>query len=111
MSKRNDPLLVADIAESIEKIQIYVQDLDLLAFSKDDKTKDAVVRNLAIIGEAVNKLSETFTSQHTAIEWRKIAAFRNRLIHEYFGVDYDVVWLVIHQDLQVLAQYLATLEE
>lgn len=110
MSKRNDTLLVADITESIEKIQMYVQDLDLLAFSKDDKTKDAVVRNLEIIGEAVNKLSEAFTTQHTAIEWRKIAALRNRLIHEYFGVDYDIVWLVIYQDLRVLAQYLATLE-
>jgi uncharacterized protein with HEPN domain len=61
-----------------------------------------VVRNLEIIGDAVNNLSAEFTLKNNEIEWRKIAAFRNRQIHEYFGVNYEAVWMVINSNLDGL---------
>jgi uncharacterized protein with HEPN domain len=107
MPKRNDKLLLEDILESILKIKIYTEGIDYNNFFKDEKTKDAVVRNLEIIGEAVNNLSTEFTIKNNAIEWRKIAAFRNRLIHEYFGVNYEAVWMIINLNLFELNNYIS----
>ena len=60
-------------------------------FINDDKTIDAVVRNFEIIGEAANRIPEDFKSNHPEIEWRRMIGFRNRIIHEYFGIDYNMV--------------------
>jgi uncharacterized protein with HEPN domain len=60
-------------------------------FFKDRKTQDAVVRNLEIIGEAVKHLSASLTTSHPAIPWKQIAGMRDKLIHEYFGVDLNLV--------------------
>ena len=109
MPKRNDFLLLEDILESITKIELYTKDLVFEDFYFDDKTKDAVIRNFEIIGEAVNSLSVSFTLKFDGIEWRKIAAFRNRLIHEYFGVNYEAVWLVIKNNLQELKTYILSI--
>ena len=109
MPKRNDLLLLEDIVESISKIELYTKDLLFEDFFFDDRTKDAVVRNFEIIGEAVNNLSVSFTLKFDEIDWRKIAAFRNRLIHEYFGVNYEAVWLVIKNNLQDLKSYIISI--
>ena len=106
MPKRNDSLLLQDIKESIEKIRSYVEGYGIDDFLNDSKTKDAVSRNLEIIGEAANHLSIDFTLAHSGIEWRKVAAFRNRLIHEYFGADYKAVWHIIENNLTVLYDYI-----
>ncbi len=106
MPKRNNNLLLEDILESILKIEVYTKGIDYNNFFKDEKTKDAVVRNLEIIGEAVNNLSTEFTLKNDEIEWRKIAAFRNRLIHEYFGVNYEAVWMIINSNLNSLKDYI-----
>lgn len=106
MPKRNDTLLLEDILESIFKIKQYTKGIDYNNFFDDEKTKDAVVRNLEIIGEAVNNLSAEFILKNDEVEWRKIAAFRNRLIHEYFGVNYEAVWMVINNNLDTLKDYL-----
>jgi uncharacterized protein with HEPN domain len=60
-------------------------------FQSDEKTTDAVVRNLEIIGEAAGHLPEDFTNQHSEIEWVKIVGLRNRIVHEYFGVDLQII--------------------
>ena len=91
MSRRATPLLVEDIWEAIEKIQRYVAGLDHDTFIKDDKTIDSVVRNLEIIGEAANRVPEDFRAQHTEIEWRKIIGLRNRIVHDYFSIDVEIV--------------------
>jgi uncharacterized protein with HEPN domain len=91
MSRRAKPLLVEDIWEAIEKIDRYVAGLDHDTFIKDDKTIDSVVRNLEIIGEAANRLPEDFRAQHTEIEWRKIIGLRNRIVHDYFNIDVEIV--------------------
>ena len=75
----------------------------------DRKTQDAVVRNLEIIGEAVKRLSPDLTGAHVDIPWRQIAGMRDKLIHDYFGVDLDLVWGVVEQELPALRTRLAAM--
>ena len=96
---RDFRLYLDDILEGIERIRLYVQGVDLEAFSKDRKTQDAVVRNLEIIGEAAGNLPEAVTKDAPQIEWRKIRALRNILIHEYFGISQPIVWDVVQNKL------------
>ena len=104
MSRRATPLLVEDIWEAIEKIQRYVAGLDHDAFIKDDKTIDSVVRNLKIIGEVANRVPEDFRARHTEIEWHRIIGLRNRIVHDYFSIDVEIVWEIVQKDLPVFNQ-------
>ena len=74
-------------------------------FARDDKTIDAVVRNFEIIGEAANRVPENFKSDHPEIEWRRIIGFRNRIIHEYFGINYEMVWKIKEENVPELADF------
>ena len=106
MSKRSDRLLLEDILESIRYIREYTAGLSYESFHNDRKTFDAIVRNLSIIGEAAGHLSTEFTIKFSEIEWYKVTAFRNRLVHEYFGVDYEAVWEVVTKYLSILEAYI-----
>jgi len=68
-------------------------------FQSDEKTIDAVIRNLEIIGEATTRLPEDFTDRHSEIEWVKIIGLRNRVVQEYFGVDLQIIWQILKKDL------------
>lgn len=92
MSKRAPTLLVEDIIDSANKILDYTNNLSFEEFTKDGKTVDAVIRNFEIIGEAANRLSEDFKDEHSDIDWHRIRGFRNRIVHDYFGIDYSIVW-------------------
>ncbi|MBT8366388.1 MAG: DUF86 domain-containing protein [Deltaproteobacteria bacterium] len=109
MSKRPLELLIEDIWESIEKIERYTEGMTQDNFVSDEKTTDAVVRNLEIIGEAAGRLPEDFTDQHSKIEWVKIIGLRNRIVHEYFGVDLQIIWQILKKDLPVFKKYLKTI--
>jgi uncharacterized protein with HEPN domain len=91
MAKKKSASLIADIIKSGERILVYTEGLTLKQFVRDPKTVDAVVRNFQIIGEAVVKLPGTFKNKHSGIPWKKIRAFRNRIVHHYSGVD-QLVW-------------------
>jgi uncharacterized protein with HEPN domain len=99
MSKRSLELLVEDIWESIEKIERYIEGMTQDNFQSDEKTTDAVVRNFEIIGEAAGRLPEDFTSRCSEIEWVKIIGLRNRIVHEYFGVDLQIIWQILKKDI------------
>lgn len=105
MPKRNDQLLLEDIAESIDDIVHFTGDLTYEEFATDKKTFNAVIRSLTVIGEAANRLSSEITANYTEVEWIKVVAFRNRLVHEYFGIDYEMVWEVIKNYLSTLKRY------
>lgn len=92
MSKREPKFLVEDIIDSAYKILEYTQDISFEEFTKDSKTIDAVIRNFEIIGEAANRLPEDFKDAHSHIDWHRIRGFRNRIVHDYFGIDYSIVW-------------------
>ena len=102
--KRNNLLLLNDIFEAIETIEEYVQSFNEETFYRDRKTKDAVVRNFEIIGEAAKQVSSEIKMQYREIEWREIGDLRNKIIHEYFGVDYVLLWEIIQLDLPSLKQ-------
>ena len=99
MSKRSVLLLMEDILEAADKIARFTQDLTLDGFKSDEKTSDAVVRNLEIIGEAVNRIPQEFRSAHSIIEWEKIIGLRHRIVHEYFGIDLLLIWQIVKNDL------------
>jgi uncharacterized protein with HEPN domain len=94
MSKRSAELLLEDILESIQKIQKFTKGMSFDKFINDDKTVDAVIRNFEIIGEASNRLSEEFKEKHEEIDWSRIKGFRNRIVHDYFGIDHSIVWKI-----------------
>ena len=109
MSKRDILLLLEDMFQSAQKIKQYTKDLDFDSFLSDDKTKDAVVRNFEIIGEAANRIDPDFRDKNTEIEWKRIRGFRNRIVHDYFGIDYEIVWEIIETYLDELINSLGTL--
>jgi uncharacterized protein with HEPN domain len=94
MSKRQPILLIEDIIESGQKILDYTTDISFEQFTNDSKTIDAVIRNFEIIGEAANRLPEDFKTEHSSIDWHRIRGFRNRIVHDYFGIDFGIVWEV-----------------
>jgi len=102
MSKRGNREFLSDIEEAIKRIESYVDKIDYKEFVKDIKTQDAVVRNLEIIGEEVKNLTMDLKKKHKDVEWKKIAGMRDKIIHYYFGVNWDVVWNVIKDKLPEL---------
>ncbi len=110
MPKRDADLLVEDLLEALQKIALYTAGMDEEEFREDPKSIDAVVRNLEILGEATRQLPEEFTARHPDIPWRQIAGLRNRIVHEYFAVDLEIVWQVIRYDLPQLEAQLQRLE-
>jgi len=109
MSKRSPSLLVEDVIESANKILDYTKSLSFEEFIKDGKTVDAVIRNFEIIGEAANRLPEDFKDKHSNIDWHRIRGFRNRIVHDYFGIDYSIVWEIKESFLPNLLQSLKSL--
>ena len=71
-------------------------------FLKDIKTQDSIVRNLEIIGEAAKRISDELKKNNPSVEWKNISDLRNRLIHDYFGINLDIVWGIIEEDLATL---------
>ena len=95
MSKKNPLFFLKDIQNSLNKILKYTDNINFEQFLTDDKTKDAVERNFEIIGEAVKNLTEEFKSNYSDIPFKQIAGMRDKLIHDYFGVDYEIIWTTI----------------
>ncbi|MEK6646159.1 MAG: DUF86 domain-containing protein [Candidatus Firestonebacteria bacterium] len=102
MSKRESRLYLEDIKDSIGKIERYIKDLSFDEFTEDDKTIDAIVRNLSIIGEAARNIPEDIKLKNPDIAWIEIIGMRNKITHEYFGIDEDILWKTIKEDLPIL---------
>ena len=92
---RDSRVYLEDILGAIARIRRYTTGLSKDAFAADDKTVDAVVRNLEVVGEAVKRVPADLRARHPEIEWQKIAGLRDILIHACFGVDVDILWDVI----------------
>lgn len=102
MSKRDWRLFVEDILESIELIETYVEGMQFEDFQVDRKTIDAVVRNFEIIGEASRNVPEEIRNRYPDIDWKGMIGLRNRIAHEYFGLDVSIIWFIIKQELTLL---------
>jgi len=110
MSKRTSELLIDDILESCNNIMDYTKDISFDDFVADQKTIDAVIRNFEIIGEAANRLPEEYKDLHPEIDWFRIRGFRNRIVHDYFGIDYAIVWQIKENYLPQLIANLGKLQ-
>jgi uncharacterized protein with HEPN domain len=93
---------LADVVEAGERALAYTEGLTYDQFLQDPKTQDAVIRNVEIIGEAVKSIPEDVRLQAPDIPWTSIARMRDKLIHHYFGVNLDVVWAVVCENVPVL---------
>jgi len=99
MNERTWRLFLEDIIESIEKIEKYINGMDFTVFAGDDKTVDAVVRNLEIIGEASKNIPENIKAGNPEVPWHRMSGLRNVLAHEYFGIDLNIIWKIAKENL------------
>jgi uncharacterized protein with HEPN domain len=100
---KEDRVYLLHIKDAIERVLPYTAE-DKQAFFADPRTHDAVIRNLEVIGKAVKNLSESLRALHATVPWKRIAGMRDKMIHEYFGVNLQHVWDAVKQELPRLKQ-------
>lgn len=105
---KDESVYLRHILDAIKKIQSYTTG-GRKEFFQNTLIQDAVIRNLEIIGEAVRNLSVEFRRRHPEVPWRSITALRNVLIHEYFGVELEIVWRVVQRRVPRLRRYVEML--
>lgn len=91
-SARDWRLYADDIIESCGKVRRYLAGMDYEAFVADERTRDAVIRNIEVIGEAAKNLPDEVIARAPEVEWRKVRGMRDVIVHGYFGLDMKVVW-------------------
>jgi uncharacterized protein with HEPN domain len=97
-----DQQSIQDIWDAAQEILSFTADMDKAALAADSRTQAAVLYKIIVIGEATNRLSDSFREQHSEIPWKDIVGMRNILTHDYNGVNPDEVWNVLHQDIPEL---------
>ena len=100
--QRDDSVYLKHIRDAITKIENYTRKISAASFNKYPLIQDGSIRQIEIIGEATKRLSEKIRSDHDDIPWDDIAGMRDKLIHDYFGVDIEKVWLTIKNDIPIL---------
>ena len=106
------PEYLQHILDAIDRAKSYVAGMDFAGFEGDTRTQDAVIRSIEIIGEAANKTrvaDPDFAARHRNVPWDLMYGMRNRIVHDYFDVDLQVVWQTVHRDLPVLRQQIDTM--
>ncbi|MFA5001328.1 MAG: DUF86 domain-containing protein [Candidatus Paceibacterota bacterium] len=106
VNQEKDQLYILHIIEAIERIESYVIDLDFSSFDRNTMAHTAVIRELEVVGEATKNLSGAFKNSRPNIKWPEIIGMRNKLIHEYFDIDTELVWQTIIKDLPELKKEL-----
>jgi len=99
MKKRNSKLYLKDILDSIEKIEDYTKDLTFQEFPANKMAVDAVIRNFEIIGEAGKNIPDDLKNSHSEIPWKEMTGMRDKMIHQYFGIDLDIIWKTLKDRL------------
>lgn len=99
MSKRELVEFFSDIFESANRIMDYIAGMTYEDFLEDLKTRDAVLRNLEVIGEASKYVDDEHRAEYPEIPWKEMTGMRNKLIHHYFGVNFEIVWTIIKDEL------------
>ena len=92
-------IFLLDIRECIEKIEEYMDDINKEQFFEETKVQDAILRRIEIIGEAAKNTPAEFRKTHSDVPWSKMARTRDRMIHAYFGINLERVWVIVKDDL------------
>ena len=100
--KRDHNIFLKDILDSISRIENYVHDMTYEDFTNDQKTVDAAVRNIEIIGEATKNIPDTIRNDNPDIPWQEMARMREKMIHGYFEVSHSILWETIKHDLPAI---------
>lgn len=108
---KDDLAYIEHILDCIRKINEFSSGLSLKEFQTNEMVQDAIIRNIEIIGEASKKISKDTKQTHYKIPWKEIAGMRDKLIHDYLGVDVEVVWKTIHQDIPILEKLISEIEK
>lgn len=109
IGKLSDKARFQHILDAIYEIENYIKNISFDEFSKSSEKKFASVKQLEIIGEAANRINEETKSNHPEVEWAKIIALRNILVHEYYVIDEYIVWNIITEDLSKLKKQIISL--
>ncbi len=113
--KRSVEIYIEDIIKYMERAENHIKNFQLDQFLKDDKTCDAVIRCIEVIGEATKNIPEEIRIRYPSISWRDLAGMRDKTIHSYFTVDFETVWLVVKEDIPrlkpILKKVLKNLKE
>jgi uncharacterized protein with HEPN domain len=104
-----DEAYLLDILIAARKVSRYMEDASWESFKEDDRTQDAVIRNLQVIGEAARQLSDEFQSIHPEVPWSEIIGMRNRLVHDYSRIDVTKVWETARDDIPPLIRWIEPL--
>lgn len=104
--KRPDAKLLLDMLQSAQLALRYLADAEQAAFESDPLLQDAVVRRLEVLGEAAARVTDEVRNAHPDLPWREMIGMRNRIVHEYFQVDLEVVWNVVRRELRPLIERL-----
>jgi uncharacterized protein with HEPN domain len=99
---KDDKLYLIHITECIERIESYVSEIDKSKFLASTLIQDAVIRNLQVLAESTQRLSDKLKNEYSQIHWYKISGFRNILVHDYLGVDLEHLWNIIQNELPAL---------
>jgi uncharacterized protein with HEPN domain len=104
---KDDRLYLIHIKECIERIEAYLGNADKKEFFNSNLLQDAVIRNLQVLAESTQHLSDETKESRQDIDWYKIAGFRNILVHDYLGLDLDTVWNIVANELPILKKAIA----
>lgn len=104
MTEKNSLIFIEHILENISKIEVFSKSLSKSALTNSDEKQYAIVRAIEVIGEAVKNLPEEFRKKYSQIQWNEIVGTRDKLIHHYFGIDLDIIWKIIKEDIPNLKE-------